>query len=231
MSTSAPMESGIRLVVQYKVEEAERKFHERVLLHHVVDDEYFVLTPDNDRYNESLGEYSSYDRLHGRDRYPHPVQREVHAFVEPIADDEKGHMVVDARAACAARQDEFLRLSLPGDRRCFPLAFCFCVLAAGPPRWRVLSKQLASFVGEKAGGSTTRGNEHSSLSGDASWKGVDGGGHEVWLVKLRWTHSWNRGAIDSWIVGSLSMWPLVICLLVVSVSVGWLAPLKLRSAL
>ena len=48
--------------------------HERVLRHHVVDDEHFVLAPDKVRYNESLGEYSFDYRLNGRDRYPYPFR-------------------------------------------------------------------------------------------------------------------------------------------------------------
>ena len=43
------MDSEIRLVVQYNMEEAERISHERVILHHVVDDEDFVLTLGTDR--------------------------------------------------------------------------------------------------------------------------------------------------------------------------------------
>ena len=88
----------------------------RVLLHRVLDDEYFVLAPDTDRCNESRGEYCFDDRLNGRDRFPGTVQGEVHVFAEPIAD-EMRHMVVDARAACAQRNSRedcknvFLRLS------------------------------------------------------------------------------------------------------------------------
>ena len=84
---------GTRLVVQ-----AERKFHEIIIFHHVVHNEYVVLTPDNDRFNESFDEYSFYDRLHGRGRYPDAVEEEVHAFVELFADRELLRMVVNARA-------------------------------------------------------------------------------------------------------------------------------------
>ena len=87
MPTGAPLDAGTKLVVPCEVEEAE----------HVVDDEYFVLTPDNDRYNESLDEYSFYDGLNGRERYPDAVQAEVDVFVEPITDDEMRRMVVRAR--------------------------------------------------------------------------------------------------------------------------------------
>ena len=70
--------------VRYKVEEAERKFHERVLHHHIVDDEYFVLTPDNDRYNESVDKYSFYEQLNGRDRNPDAVQEEMHDLLNQL---------------------------------------------------------------------------------------------------------------------------------------------------
>ena len=45
------------------------------------------------------------DRLNGRDRHPDLVQGEVHVFAEPIAGDEVRHMVVDAGADCAVKQE------------------------------------------------------------------------------------------------------------------------------
>ena len=100
------MGAGTGLDVRKKVEEAERKFHERVLHHHIVDDEYFVLTSDNDQYNESVDEYSFYEQLNGRDRNPDAVQDEMHDLLKPIADDEMRRTVVDARAACASEQEQ-----------------------------------------------------------------------------------------------------------------------------
>ena len=48
---------GSRLVVQYAEEMEEDKYHERLLLHNVADDEYGVLTPDGDRYVEAVSGY------------------------------------------------------------------------------------------------------------------------------------------------------------------------------
>ena len=149
---SAPMDAGTRLVVQFQVEEAERKFHQRVLLHHVVDDEYFVLTLDNDRYNESLEEYSL---LNGRDRFPDAAQGEVHAFAEPIADGEMRRMVVNTRAACAPEEESrglqrrvsetFLEEMVTMcccqvTNVLFPGSFAARVFAAGPPRRPIVNK-------------------------------------------------------------------------------------------
>ena len=76
--------------------------------------------------------------------------------------DQMRRMVVEARDACASEQDSrglqrrvsdsFLEwsgedLQLPGDRRSIPRLFAPRVVAAGPSRRQVLSKQLASLSG------------------------------------------------------------------------------------
>ena len=106
MSTGAPMHAGTRLVVQKMVEDAERKFHERALFHHVVDDEYFARLTLIGTVNQKT--ITFYHRLNGRDRYPDAVQRQVHAVAEAIADEP-----LPSALACRACSNRFARDRLP----------------------------------------------------------------------------------------------------------------------
>ena len=194
MMLTGPVGSGTRLVVQYKVEQGERTFPERVHLHHVVDDEYFGLARLTMIGTQNLwGECSFDDKLNGRDRFPDPVQGEVQAFAEPIADDDMRHMVVDAGAACAQSTSQedcknvFLRHSWNGMvtlcscqvvgvlSQAFVSSFIGCRLSQAADFDKAISvfcglecRWLNSASGLQRAHSSihTRGNEYSSLSGD-----------------------------------------------------------------
>ena len=95
---------GSRLVVQYAEEIEDDKYHERLLLHNVADDEYRVLTPDGDRYVEAVSGYELHALMNGRASYPHNVKGAVHAFAEVLDTAEIKGYVLESRKSCLAEQ-------------------------------------------------------------------------------------------------------------------------------
>ena len=96
---------GLRLLVSYEMDPGWH--HERVLLSSVIDDDWVVLTPDDDVYSESLSDWKSVEVLTGLDAYPGSVVGGVVQFGEPLTDEELLRFV--ARARETAVQERALR--------------------------------------------------------------------------------------------------------------------------
>ena len=142
----AQFRPGLRLLVSFETDPGWH--HERVLLAPVIDDDWMVLTPDDDRYAESFGDWKSVDILTGKDSYPTSATGGLVQFGEPLDDEELVRLAVAARET--ASRERALR---PG--RIYPashalgLSWDGGVMAIPPPAWqdrllrRVKGKQKA----------------------------------------------------------------------------------------
>ena len=132
---------GLRLLVSYETDPGWH--HERVLLSPVIDNDWVVLTPDDDVYSESLSDWKSVEVLTGLDTYPASVVRGVVQFGEPLGDEELLRFVASARET--AVQERALR---PG--RIYPadcsvaLSWDGGALAIPPPAWHARVRGLSS---------------------------------------------------------------------------------------
>ena len=137
---------GLRLLVSYETDPGWH--HERLLLSPVINDDWVVLTPDDDVYAESLSDWKSVEVLSGLGTYPASVVGGVVQFGEPLGDEELLRLVATARET--AVQERALR---PG--RIYPadcsvaLSWDGGALAVPPLAWharvrrRVARKQKA----------------------------------------------------------------------------------------
>ena len=96
---------GLRLLVSYETDPGWH--HERVLLSPIIDDDWLVLTPDDDVYSESLSDWKSVEVLTGLDTYPASVVGGVVQFGEPLGDEELLRLVASSRET--AVQERALR--------------------------------------------------------------------------------------------------------------------------